>query len=140
MKLLLQKSLQPQRDYVFLPNAKLIESLISDMFGEFYSRRFLYERIILADFMNLLVSLFRHMQERSAQTNDPEDIIEYIEKHYTQLSMEQLCQHFNYSERQIRRILRTLTDDSLPVLLNQIKIKKACEYINRFQMPTEEIL
>ncbi len=140
MKMLLQRPIHPQRDYVFLPNAKHLEGLISDMFGEYYSRRFMYEKIIIADFINLLVSLLRRTQERTVKPDDPEDIIEYIEKHYAQLSMEQLCQHFNYSERQIRRILRTFTDDSLPGLLNQIKIHKACEYINRFQMPTEEIL
>ena len=64
----------------------------------------------------------------------------YIDENYATATMETLSAHFGYSERHMRRLLRRVYDESLPELLNRIRIEKACEYIDRCDMPTEEIM
>lgn len=134
-----------RQHYLHVQNAKNVDHLICEMLCEYHKENDLYEMAMISDLTRLLVELYRTHRTPTALSKDDipgtlTDIKDYISGHYAQLDMEQLCQQFNYSQRHMRRLLRNLSDESLPVMLNRMKIHKACEYIDRYQMSTDSIL
>ncbi len=123
-----------------------IRALLTEMFCEYFRKDSLYEQVLLADFVRLMVALVRSLDARpeALPEGDPDEVAAsiqaYIQENYTSITMDSLCQRFRYSERHMRRLLRAFSDDPLPDMVNRIKIEKACEYIDQTNMPTEDVI
>ena len=52
-------------------------------------------------------------------------ILKYIQEHFNTVSLAELSKFFNYSERQIQRIIKTSTDLSFSENILRLKMKKA---------------
>ena len=126
---------------------RTVDDLINEMFCEYFRGDAFAEKVLLTDLVRLMIELCRHDDKAEKALPEPDDmealsrlLQRYIDENYATATMETLSAHFGYSERHMRRLLRRVYDESLPELLNRIRIEKACEYIDRCDMPTEEIM
>ncbi len=61
----------------------------------------------------------------TSQSEDVVFILKYIQEHFNTVSLAELSKFFNYSERQIQRIIKTSTDLSFSENILRLKMKKA---------------
>ncbi|KRE64745.1 helix-turn-helix domain-containing protein [Paenibacillus sp. Soil750] len=67
-------------------------------------------------------------------------IIAYMEGNYMKdLSLEQLCEEVSLSTTYVNHILKSCTDRTFIHLLNEMRIKKACEYLEEDRLKVREI-
>lgn len=66
-------------------------------------------------------------------------IFAYIQEHYQTVTMEELAEAFNYSQRQIIRIIRSSTSKTFSQLLTQLRMEKAANMIASQNLPLEQI-
>lgn len=67
------------------------------------------------------------------------EIFAYIQAHYQSVTVEELSAVFNYSQRQIIRIIRSSTAKTFSQLLTQLRIEKAAEKVLSGNIPLEQI-
>lgn len=133
-------------DYARTKSNSAFRDLVETMFCEYYRQGHMHEQVLLADFVRLIMELNRLSGElpREAGERAAQEVSVmvrcFIDEHYTSLTFDDLCAHFGYSDRHMRRLMRTFSDESFSEIINGLKIKKACEYIDRFNMPTEQIV
>ena len=58
-------------------------------------------------------------------------ILKYIELHYATLTLPKLTSFFNYSERQLTRILKNYTGQTFSSLIQNIRLSKAAEMLKQ---------
>ena len=58
-------------------------------------------------------------------------ILKYIELHYATLTLPELASFFNYSERQLTRILKNYTGQTFSSLIQNIRLSKAAEMLKQ---------
>ncbi|KRF02321.1 hypothetical protein ASG89_25085 [Paenibacillus sp. Soil766] len=69
-----------------------------------------------------------------------ERIIAYMEGNYMKdLSLEQLCAEVSLSTTYVNHILKSCTHRTFIHVLNEIRIKKACEYLEDDRLKVREI-
>ncbi len=56
-------------------------------------------------------------------------IIEYLQQNYTDLTLGELAAFFNYSERQMQRILKKMTELSFNEIIRKLRMEKAAELL-----------
>lgn len=67
------------------------------------------------------------------------EIFAYIQEHYQSVTMEELSNVFNYSQRQIIRIIQNSTAKTFSQLLTQLRMEKAATMILAKDNPLEQI-
>lgn len=67
------------------------------------------------------------------------EIFSFIQEHYRTVSIEELSNVFNYSQRQIIRIIRSSTDKTFSQLLTQLRMEKAATLVISENMTLEQI-
>lgn len=58
-------------------------------------------------------------------------ILKYIELHYATLNLPELASFFNYSERQLTRILKNYTGQTFSSLIQNIRLSRAAEMLKQ---------
>lgn len=58
-------------------------------------------------------------------------ILKYIELHYATLTLPELSAFFNYSERQLTRILKNYTGKTFSTLIQDIRLSRAAELLKQ---------
>lgn len=136
-----------RRPCLCLRQSESIDALMNEMFCEYYCEDEFADKILLTDLVRLMIELCRYRDDGPEPAPDRDDvdgviraIQAYIDERYATLTMEELSAHFGYSPRHMRRLLRRVSDEGLPEMLNRIRIEKACAYIDQCDMPTEEIM
>lgn len=66
-------------------------------------------------------------------------ILQFIQKNYTEVTVQQLCDRFHYSERQINRIVLLCTGKNFSRLRVDLRLKKALKLLRQTTLPVEEI-
>lgn len=134
------------RPFVTFENSGTLRALLCDMFCEYYREDEYVNRVLATDLIRLMIEFSRSgstAPEAAPDSGDEQgilrDIRAYLEQNFAAMDMERLSNHFNYSQRQMRRLLRNISDDGLPGLLNKLRIQKACEYIDASALSTGEI-
>lgn len=67
-------------------------------------------------------------------------ILKYVMNHYNDLTRNELARFFNYSERQMSRILKDYTGKTFTELIQNAKLTKACELLKNTDMPIQMII
>ncbi len=75
----------------------------------------------------------------SEQTDKSKPILEYINSNYNSVTAETVAKKFNYSRRQLYRIIKKCTGESFSVHVSQIKFNNAAYMLSRTNMPVSEI-
>ncbi len=66
-------------------------------------------------------------------------ILKYIQEHYTTVSLPELAAFFNYSERQIQRIVKSSTGLSLSENIRKLKMRRASWLLQNTGIPIADI-
>lgn len=67
------------------------------------------------------------------------DMLQYLQNHFAEVSIADLSKKFNYSQRQIARILKNKTGKTFSQLILEMKISKAKVYLKQTNLPIQEI-
>ncbi len=126
---------------------KSLSSLILNMHREYnYNRRY-KETALQALASLMLVTLLRNHEtdviipgmNPSVMNEKTLLIIQYMQKHYTTVTLQELASFFNYSDRQIQRIITTATGKSFSDNIKQMRMLKSRELIRSTTLSVSEI-
>lgn len=67
-------------------------------------------------------------------------ILRYLTEHYDTIKLKELAHFFNYSERQMTRILKEYTGGSFTHLVQNIRLTKACELLRNPDLSIQDIV
>ncbi len=98
----------------------------------------------LSNFFILLLRKHEHQLSVPAFSNNKhsEDLIfmlRYLQEHVETVTLQDMASFFNYSERQLQRIIEKATGMSFRENIQRQRLKKACELLENSQLSIEEI-
>jgi len=106
-----------------------------------YSQRML--KNILDTFFIKLLRGFQTNQvsldTEAGEESEVIDMLQYLQNHFAEVSIADLSKKFNYSQRQIARILKNKTGKTFSQLILEMKISKAKVYLKQTNLPIQEI-
>lgn len=125
-----------------------IYALIKEMVNEFRHQRNYYDVLLNSLLTNLFIQLLRRHEKdvlvpNPAGHKDEKNIIfilRYLTAHCDTVTLTKLSRFFNYSERQMARILKEYTGRNFTVLVQNIKLSKSCELLKNPQISILEII
>ncbi len=137
------------RSYLLFETGKddEIRRLMLRLYDEFHENRKYADRMLRALVSMLFTELLRS-HEHSLTVPNPSGnssdsnimfILNYILAHYQTLSLSKLSAFFNYSERQMTRILKDYTGKSFTAVIQEIRLQRACELLRNPQIPVADI-
>lgn len=122
--------------------------IIGEIIDEFYHEKYYYEVLLNSLLTNFFIKLLRRHEKNvlvpnPAHHKDEENIIfilRYLTEHYDTITLKELSQFFNYSERQMARILNEYTGKSFTRLIQDIKLTKACDLLKNPALSVQDIV
>ena len=66
-------------------------------------------------------------------------ILSYIQTHYQHATLAKVVEKFNYSPKQVGRIVQDCTGENFGDLIRNMKMKKAAELLRDRKMPPEQV-
>ena len=66
-------------------------------------------------------------------------ILSYIQTHYQEATLEKVAEKFNYSPKQVGRIVKDCTGEAFGDLIRGMKMKKAAELLLARRYPPEQV-
>ena len=129
------------------PDSQLL-GLLNEINTEFSLHNNYYDALLNALLTNFFIKLLRRHEKDVLVPNPtgrrPEEniifILKYITNHYNDLTLSELAQFFNYSERQMARILKDYTGKTFTELIQNAKLTKACDLLKNTDMPIQTII
>lgn len=106
-----------------------------------YTQRML-KNILDTFFIRLLRGLQTNQVSLDTEAGEESEIIDmlqYLQNHFAEVSIADLSKKFNYSQRQIARILTNKTGKTFSQLILEMKISKAKVYLKQTNLPIQEI-
>ena len=106
-----------------------------------YTQRML-KNILDTFFIRLLRGLQTNQVSLDTEAGEESEIIDmlqYLQNHFAEISIADLSKKFNYSQRQIARILKNKTGKTFSQLILEMKISKAKVYLKQTNLPIQEI-
>lgn len=106
-----------------------------------YSQRML-KNILDTFFIKLLRGFQTNQVSLDTEAGEESEIIDmlqYLQNHFAEVSIADLSKKFNYSQRQIARILKNKTGKTFSQLILEMKISKAKVYLKQTNLPIQEI-
>ena len=115
----------------------LLTELVRQMWQEFHSQKNYYDSMLNALLTTFFIQLLRNHEKTVVINNQNEKyqdeniiyILKYLEMHWDTLTLGDLAAFFNYSERQMSRILKNCTGQTFTALQQQAKLSHACELL-----------
>lgn len=118
------------------------------MTDEFHNQKNYYDVLLNSLLTNFFIQLLRR-HEKDVQVPNPAGhenekniifILRYLTEHCDTVTLMELSQFFNYSERQMARILKEYTGRNFTDLVQNIKMSRACELLRNPQISIQEII
>lgn len=124
-----------------------IRSLMLRLYDESHERKKYADRMLRALVSMLFTGLLRSHEQHltipnpSGNSNDSNImfILNYMFAHYQTLSLKELSAFFNYSERQMTRILKDYTGQSFTAMIQDIRLQQACRLLQNPDIPISDI-
>lgn len=66
-------------------------------------------------------------------------ILNHIEEHYTSITLSEMAAFFNYSERQLSRIIKSATGSSFENIIKRLRMKRAKVLLETSDLPVSDI-
>lgn len=122
--------------------------LIQEIIDEFHAQGQYYDVLLNSLLTNFFIKLLRRHEKNVLVPNptgnkDENNIIfilRYLTEHYDTITLKELSQFFNYSERQMARILSEYTGKSFTHLIQNIKLNKACDLLKNPELSIQDIV
>ncbi len=74
------------------------------------------------------------------QALSPIFILKYMDLHADTITLKELADFFNYSERQMARIIKDYTGQTFTGLIQNTRMAKACQSLRRPDIPISQII
>lgn len=136
--------------YIYFKTGKdpLLFEILREIINEFNDEKSYYEVLLNSLLTNFFIKLLRRHEKNvlipnPANHKDEENIIfilRYLTEHYNTITLKELAQFFNYSERQMARILKEYTGKSFTRLIQDIKLTKACDLLKNPELSIQDIV
>ena len=123
-------------------------TLLQEIIDEFHDQKYYFDVLLNSLLTNFFIKLLRRHEKNVLVPNptghkDEQNIIfilRYLTEHYDTITLKELSQFFNYSERQMARILHEYTGKSFTLLIQNIKLTKACELLKNPELSIQDII
>ncbi|MCD8232258.1 MAG: AraC family transcriptional regulator [Clostridiales bacterium] len=125
------------------------ESVIHEMIGQIYEENFsglpYREKLINTYISQLLILILRYHEKdiviSSSEESDQNlmEILQYIREHFATVTLQEISDHFNYSQRQMRRIIKNGTGHNFSELIKQQKLNKSADLLKTENLSLDEI-
>lgn len=111
--------------------------ILEEMYLEYSSQKKYYHTLLNALLTNFFIKLLRK-HEKDLLISNPTGkkandniifILKYIMNHYDTATLSEVSQFFNYSNRQMARLLKDYTGKTFTELMQNAKLEKACELL-----------
>lgn len=119
---------------------------LHDLIIESVRKDTMFDKIMQADFLNLLIRLARlrsHRQaEKSAASKDGMDINEvltYIHDNYRTVTLQSLSDHYSYTTRSMIRFLKKYTARTFTEIVREYRLLNACGWLKNTDKSIDEI-
>ena len=139
----------PREDYIIwhCPEDAVLRQVILDALDEYESDRKYKERMLEILAMEFFLNLMRnheHQAEffvpRTMSSDDQfQTMMNYMRVHFQTVTLTKLAEQYNYSERQIIRLLKKHSGKSFSELLLEIRMNKAVQLLKDSSMSIQQI-
>lgn len=130
-------------DYLLFQINEKVMDIFWNLVDEFVCRRQFYEQVMLSEVLKLFAELLRlnpmSQPTVTKNTGQANDILEYMKRHYTNVSLSELSEIFHYSSVYISRILKKETGKSFSELLIDYRLSRACNFLKNSNISSENI-
>ena len=124
-----------------------IQNSVLEIYSEFQSD-LPSERMLNTITTKLFISLLRNHEKNVLVPNPSGNTVEknivkimnYISTNYKAITLKDLSLFFNYSERQMSRILKDYNGKSFINIIQNIKVQKACEFLRNTDISINNIM
>ena len=123
-----------------------ITAIIYDIIDEYYDNKIQSDQIIKLEMLTMFSLLIRKTYYREAQVTDSKkksnnllSLLLYIEKNYSDITLEQMAQHFGFNPNYLSDYLKSETGLSFIKLVQLQRINIAAEYLTYTKAPIEKI-
>lgn len=128
-------------------NDKELRNYIGYAYEEFSGNRQYKNRMLNSIINAFFIILLRNhganviIPSMGAQENDQNlvFILKYMQEHYSSITLKELAAFFNYSERQIQRIIKSSTGMSFSENIQKLKMRQAAKLLGNPDMPIAAI-
>lgn len=128
-------------------NDNRLEALILEIYKEWKESPKYYNQMIDLLVMEFILKLMRFYENDAffsvAYINHSDEnfraLLNYMQTHYQNLTLAQLASVYNYSERQVIRILKKNTGKGFSELLLEIRMNKALQLLKNLDIPISSI-
>ncbi len=124
-----------------------IERILCALYNE-YRKQGIYRAKILNTLMSLFFLRLLTDYEGTAQLSRKSDFLwkpeylsmfQYIQNHFASITLEELAKKYNYSDRQVIRIIQNCTGMTLTQLLTKLRMERAADLITAQAIPFTRI-
>jgi AraC-like DNA-binding protein/mannose-6-phosphate isomerase-like protein (cupin superfamily) len=137
------------QQYLIFPthhNTKIYH-LMNDVLCEFYDPKLCSREVVNSYIIVLFSELLRVYKDHAANENHPKvtktaitDILIYLESNYRSVTLESAANHFHFHPNYLSRVLKNVLGQSFIKLLIEIKMKKACIFLENTDFPIGRIV
>lgn len=125
-----------------------IQNLVLEIYSEFQCDLPYSERMLNTITTNLFINLLRNHEKNVLVPNPSGNTVEtniikimnYISNNYKTITLKELSSFFNYSERQMSRILKDYNGKGFVNIIQDIKVQKACELLRNADISINNII
>ena len=122
-----------------------LETLLDILFSESVCKEE-YSSKVMENLMRAIFCVMLRMtpekifvRKLSEGQQNREQILRYIQTHYTDITFEELVEHFHLSESSLRRFFRQDVGRSFVELVREIRLQKACMLLQNTEMQVSDI-
>ena len=123
-----------------------ITAIIYDIIDEYYGARVQSDQIIKLEMLTMFSLLIRKTYYREVQVTDSKkknnnllSLLLYIEKNYSDITLEQMAQHFGFNPNYLSDYLKNETGLSFIKLVQLQRVNVAAKYLTYTKAPIEKI-
>ncbi len=119
---------------------------LHDLIIEAVRKDAMYDKIMQADFLNLLIRLARLRSEKQTEKSvaskdcmDINEILTYIHDNYRTVTLQSLSDHYSYTTRSMIRFLKKYTARTFTEIVREYRLLNACGWLKNTDKPIDEI-
>lgn len=128
-------------------NDSLLQDYVNEAYSEYLGKRRYKKQMLNALLSRFFITLFRNheqtMEVPHIRFNSADEslmyILRYMQANYTTLSLKELAQFFNYSQRQIQRIIKNATGMTFKENIQKQKMTKAAALLTDSSLSISKI-
>lgn len=122
-----------------------ITLIMQQIIKEYFNKKNFYENIIISRLIELFVEISRiyndkYIKKAETGSKNFNNIMDYIETNYAEVTLETTAKHFNYSTSYLSKLIKKNYGENFSQIVHTLKLEKACKYLVNSDLPIEQII